>query len=76
VSAPAVRRTRSPLAHGPGTDCPACRDCQSCDAGRRRIPRQYRPVLIPTPDGSVAARAHCTGCDGRHITCHNLVVAS
>lgn len=72
MSAPAVRRAPSPLAHGPAVECAACRDCPSCDGGRRRIPAQYRPLLLPAPDGSVEARAVCTGCDGRHVVCHNL----
>jgi hypothetical protein len=60
-------RPRSPLAHGTGESCASCRDCPTCDGGRRE-PTAYR-VLRPAPGVHVL---QCTGCDGRTRACLNL----
>ena len=73
MSLPTPRRPPSPLAHGPAADCDSCRDCPSCDGGRRRIPACYRVELHPVPDDGVEARAICTRCGGRGTTCLNLI---
>lgn len=60
----AVTRPRSPLAHGPAGECRSCRDCGTCDGGRRDIPRHYWVTTLgPT----------CSGCAGTGRACHNLV---
>lgn len=66
-----VRRTPSPLAHGPHVDCPSCRDCPSCDGGRAHLPTQYRVEQRATTSAGIHLVPICTRCV-RGVICPNL----
>jgi hypothetical protein len=61
-------RPRSPLAHGPNSECQSCRDCTSCDGGSGASPKTYR--LEPGRLGGLVVI--CTRCAGTGTSCINL----
>lgn len=66
-----MSRPRSPLAHGPDEDCPACRECPSCEGGSGVTPASYRLERSEAFPGALVVV--CTRCDGTGVTCINFV---
>ena len=66
-------RRRSPHAHGPDSDCPACTDCPSCDGGSGRTPDQYRVERVTDRGAPGTLVVVCSRCGGPGVVCHNLV---